>query len=95
MSTVLAQNRIMRRYAEAGATTPEKARRPEDLGLRESWIFLRLVNAGVLVECGEGRYRIDPEAVRIFVARRRRRAIVLLAVAGALLAAWLLIRSLS
>ena len=82
----------MRRYAGAGATTPESARRPDELELRENFVFLRLVNHGVLVESGAGRYWIDAAVVREFVARRRRWAIVSIAVVLSLFLAWVLLR---
>jgi hypothetical protein len=40
---VTRQNKLIRRFREAGATAPKFARTPEDLGCRNSWIFRRLV----------------------------------------------------
>ena len=47
---VARQNKLIRRFWEAGATAPKFARSPEDLGCRNSWIFRRLVTRGVFEE---------------------------------------------
>jgi hypothetical protein len=74
------QNRLMRRFRQACATTPDSARTPQDLGCRDSWIFRRLVERGVFVEGKPGRYYVDEVAADEFVRVRRAWALGVLAV---------------
>jgi len=77
------QNRYMRRFEDAGATSPASARTPEELGCRQSFVFKRLVKQGVFVEAPGHRYYIDLVTAAAF--RARRRAVVLAIVGIALL----------
>ena len=83
-AVVVAQNKLMRRFREAGATSPPSARAPEDVGCRNSWIFRRLVARRVFVEAKPGRYYIDEMAADEFVRLRRARMLWALAVVLAL-----------
>jgi hypothetical protein len=77
---VAKQNKLIRRFREAGATAPQFARMPEDLGCRNSWIFRRLVTRGVFVETKPGRYYVDEVAADEFVRVRRAKALGMLAI---------------
>ncbi len=69
------QRRYMRHYREAGATHPEAARSPEELGCRSGWIFRRLEDRGVFRSVGEGRFYLDEAAATAFVQNQRARAL--------------------
>ena len=77
---VLKQNRLMRNFRAAGATSPATARTPEDIGCRQGWIFRRMIARGVLVPAGNGKFYMNEDAARAFVQRRRLKALVALAV---------------
>jgi hypothetical protein len=77
---VARQNKLIRRFREAGATTPKFARSLEDLGCRNSWIFRRLVTRGIFVETKPGRYFVDEFAADEFVRVRRTWALGVLAI---------------
>jgi hypothetical protein len=77
---VARQNKLIRRFRDAGATAPEFARSPEDLGCRNSWIFRRLVTRGVFLEAKPGRYYVDEVAAETFLRVRRARALGMLAI---------------
>ncbi len=81
---VARQNQLIRRFREAGATAPEFAQSPEDLGCRNSWIFRRLVTGGVFVETKPGRYYVNEFAADEFVRVRRARALGMLAIVAGL-----------
>jgi hypothetical protein len=74
------QNRLMRRYRQAGATAPESACVPEDIGCRDSWVFRRMVFRGVFVEAKPGQFYIDEIAAGEFVRLRRARMLWWLAI---------------
>ena len=71
---VARQNKLIRRFWEAGATAPKFARSPEDLGCRNSWIFRRLVTRGVFEETKPSLYYVDEVAADNFVRVRRAKA---------------------
>lgn len=75
------QNRLMRRFRQAGAITPPSARPPQDVGCRNSWIFRRLVARGVFIEAKPGRYYINEVAADEFVRLRRARMLEEFAIA--------------
>lgn len=85
------QNKYIRRFQEAGATAPDRARALDEVGCRDSLVFRGLTARGVFVAGPDGRYHLDPAAAEAFMARRR--AVVLTAVAIAvavvLLVMWL------
>ena len=78
------QNRYMRRFEEAGATSPADASTLEALGCRRSFSFGRLLQRGVFVEVEDGRYYLDVVSAEAF--RARRRIVVLVAVGIAVVA---------
>ena len=77
---VLKQNRLMRTFRAAGATSPATATTPEDIGCRQGWIFRRMVERGVFIPAGNDKFYLDEEAARTFVQRRRLKALIALAV---------------
>ena len=77
---ILHQNKLMRRFRQAGATSAAEARRLEELPCRNSWIFRRLVSRGVFVETKPGRYYMDEQSAAEFVRQRRSRMLWVLAI---------------
>lgn len=71
-------NRITGRFDQAGAFTEKSARNPEELGVRKSLIFNRLVNQGVLVEVSQQRYYLHRKNLAAYQVKRRKRAIIVL-----------------
>ena len=76
---VMHQNRLMRRFRDAMATTPKSARTLAEIGCRNSWTFRRMAARGVFIETSDGRYYMDEDAARWFVKRRWRVMVVFLA----------------
>ena len=81
---------IVGTYRGAGATSPDRARRPEELDVGHRLAFDRLVQRAVLRDAGDGRYYLD-EPSWVALGRIRRRfalviAIVLVAVLVTLVA---------
>jgi hypothetical protein len=71
---IIKQNEYMRRFRRAGATDPARARTLEDLGVKPSLIFRKMVARDVF---RSGRapetYYLDESAAEEFVDARRRR----------------------
>ena len=88
-AVVMHQNRLMRRFRDAGSTSPKSAVALADIGCRNSWVFRRMAARGVFVETGEGRFYMDEDAARLFVEARRRRMLTFLVVAVAICVVWL------
>jgi len=75
------QNKVIRAYRDAGATAEERARTPEDLGLRSGSFPVRsLVSHGALKPAEKDRYWLDERAADAFLVRRRTIMLVLLAI---------------
>jgi hypothetical protein len=53
--------RIIRRFEEADATSPRKARTIDELGLYHGLIFKRLLKQGVIIEASPRRYYLSRE----------------------------------
>ncbi len=79
-SVVIRQNRYIRKFRQAGATSPETARTPQEIGVRHSWLFRRMADAGVFVDVGGGRYYLDEEGTEHYLYRRWVRMIVVTAI---------------
>lgn len=62
-----AQQRQLDAFRLAGATAPERAQRPEAMGLPRDDTFVRLAHEGVLRDAGDGRVWLDEAAL---IARR-------------------------
>ncbi|MBK6967485.1 MAG: hypothetical protein IPH20_27210 [Bacteroidales bacterium] len=69
-------NRIIECFNQAGAFTERTARNTEELGIRKSLIFNRLVNQGVLVEVSQQRYFLHRENLAVYQVNRRKRVII-------------------
>jgi len=76
------RRRMIRLFREAGATEPEFACRPEDLGVRRSWLFDRLAQRGVFVLVADGRFFLDEAGVERYRQSRKTRALLALIVFG-------------
>jgi hypothetical protein len=76
---IIKQNECMRRFRQAGATDPARARTLEDLGLKPSLVFRKMLARDVF---REGRapetYFMDESAAEEFVDARRRRVFYML-----------------
>ena len=71
MSAIHRQNRLIKAFREMGATTPETAISPQDLGLWIGFIFHRMVYRGVFIKTGNGRFYMDEDSVAEFLEHRR------------------------
>jgi hypothetical protein len=56
------QKRLVQKFREACATLPNQAMTLQDLGIRRSFIFKRMVRKGIFRLAGEDRYYLDEEA---------------------------------
>ena len=86
VSVILTQDRAIRAFRDAGATSPQSARRFEELGLKPTWVKRRFIAAGVLIEAAPDTYYLDEQGVTRFAARRRIIAAVVLAIGLLLIA---------
>jgi len=80
VSVILTQDRAIRAFRAAGATSPQSAKPFEEVGLKPTWVKRRLIARGVLLEAAPGAYYLDEERVTRFAARRRTVAIVILVI---------------
>jgi len=78
MAGVLALKRrqLIGAFDRVGATSPATARTRQELGVRDSPMFRRLVRRGVLCSANNGSYYLDRQAR----ARDRRRRLTVMAV---------------
>jgi hypothetical protein len=90
-AVVMHQNRLMRRFRDAGATDPKAAVALPHIGCRNSWVFRRMAARGVFAETGEGRFYMDEDAARRFVELRRRRMLTFLVVGLAICVVWIVL----
>jgi hypothetical protein len=74
------QNRYIRAFQEAGATSEATAKSFDELGCRDSLMLRRLVSMRVLVEAAGQKYYLNEEALRTFLWRRRALAVGVLAI---------------
>ena len=73
---LMKQNRIIRRFTELRAVSPDTAVSLEATGYRQSWIFRRLMARGVIVETKDG-YYLDEPAAEQFITNRRTRMLII------------------
>lgn len=73
---LMRQNRIIRRFVEVRAVSPDTAVPLEDIGCRRSWIFRRLITRGVIVETEDG-YYLDEAAAEKFIRSRNTRILII------------------
>ena len=59
---ILRRKKFIRRFAEQGATCPDRAIPFEDVDMRRSWIFDQMVSRGVFVRAGNDRFYMNQEA---------------------------------
>ena len=85
---IIRQNRLMRRFADAGATTPDAARNLADFGCRDGWVFRRIVSRGVFVSVESDRFYLDRAAAREFVRQRRTKMLWVIGAALVLSLLW-------
>lgn len=70
------QKRLIRAFRAAGATDRSRAVPLQQLGQQQTWIFDKLVQAGVFVAAEADRYYLDERAADAFWAAYRRQALV-------------------
>lgn len=76
---------IVATYRGAGATRPDAARSPGELGIDQRMVHQRLVRRAVLRESGNGRYYVDEASWEALRGMRHRLALVLFVVVVAVL----------
>jgi hypothetical protein len=74
----------MRRYKQAfraaGATSPARAIRPAEKGLRESLVFHKLVRESILVSVGDGRFYLDETRDEVVMRTRQKLLLILIVI---------------
>ena len=71
---ILRRKKFVRRFAEQGAISPNRAIPFDVVGMRRSWIFDQMVSRGVFVRAGHDRFYMNEEAAQEFLEAQRRRA---------------------
>lgn len=89
---LIRQKRYVRCFRAAGAVEPARGRTLAELGVRSNWIFRHMARHGVFVQAPTGRWYLDEDAYRRFVARRYRRMAIFAAVAALVLFVLMLFR---
>lgn len=85
---IIKQNEYMRKFRNAGATDPMRAKTLADLGIKASRIFRKLEGKAIILPGRDpGTYYMDTNAADDFIETRRRRAFFLLLLAMAAAAA--------
>lgn len=74
------QRDIVQVFQGAGATTPDRARDPDALGIDQSLVFKGLVRRAILREAKPGQFYLDEPSWKAMHSRRRIVVVVLLAV---------------
>jgi hypothetical protein len=69
------QRDLVDRFRDSVATTPDAARRLDELRVRESFIFRRLCAAGVFMCAGDERWWFDAAAWDRYRDRQRQRLV--------------------
>lgn len=85
---VLRRKKLIRRFKELGATSPDRAIPFAEIGMRRSWIFDHMIDHGVFVAAGQDRFYLREQAAQVFMKKRRRRALI---VTGVLLLLFLVV----
>ena len=86
MSTVAAtaiiaqRNKIIRRFKQAGATSPDRPIDPATLQIRQSLIFNKLVRDGVLVKVSAHHFYLNESRATEYRTQRQQVVLVVLAV---------------
>jgi hypothetical protein len=71
------EREIVGTYRGAGATSPDRARRPEELDVGQNFAFKRLLQRAVLRDAGDGRYYLDEPSWKALGRMRHRIALVM------------------
>ena len=64
--------KLIQRFIETGTTSPPAAKTPEELNIRTSLLFQRLLRRKVLVETYANRFYLDEEALQEYNNKRRK-----------------------
>ncbi|MCE5229578.1 hypothetical protein LLG95_08285 [bacterium] len=72
--------RNIRRFREAGALSPDQAISLEQAGVRDFWLFRRMLAYGVYIEQSPGRYWMDEQMAEEYRHERRMRALFITAI---------------
>jgi hypothetical protein len=81
---IIKQNEYMRKFRNAGATDPMRAKSLADLGIKPSRIFRKMEDKAIFLPGRiSGTYYLDPSAADDFIETRRRRVFFLLLLAMA------------
>ena len=75
------QNRYLRAFRDVRAHSPATACLLEDLSLRNTWVFRRMVRRGVFVQTDGARWYVDEQAAEAFLRGRRNRILITVVVA--------------
>jgi hypothetical protein len=81
--------KIVRSFQTREAFSSSTARTKEELGVRQNFIFRRLVRKGVIIESGNDKFHLDRNRLDQYLQMRRKIVqFILLAIALALLIAY-------
>ena len=72
--------KIISRFEQHDAFTPDRAVSPEEIGLSKNFIFRRLVTRGVLRETTTNRYCLDREKLADFNDLRRKKILIIMGI---------------
>jgi hypothetical protein len=86
------RRRIVRKFEEAGADQPGRARTLESLGVHDTHLASRLIRSGVLATADGERYYLSAEGVARWNRRRNTYVLIALALTVSILACVLLLR---
>jgi hypothetical protein len=76
---------------EIGAVDEAHFIRLEEARIRRSYVFNRMVDRGIFIECVNGKFYIDNEAAERFKVMRRKRVVIALVVILVLMAVYFLL----
>ncbi len=92
-AVILKQKKLMRCFRDAGAVSPDTARSLQEIGVRDSWVFRRLMHDGVFVPADTGVYYLDRVAAGRYRDQWRMKAMTITALVLLLaFMIWLLVR---
>ncbi|HOW24179.1 MAG TPA: hypothetical protein PK711_00795 [Bacteroidales bacterium] len=68
---LIKQKRYINAFQRAGATDEAHACTPEELGLRDSLIFKRMIVRGIFIQCPDGRYYLNVPLASVYQSGRQ------------------------
>ena len=83
--------KIFKLFEMSGATSPDRAKTLEEMGLRRQFIIRRLILRGVIVETSSDRYYLNQENRANYDTLRRKKAIIAMGLMLLALAVYLLL----